>query len=82
MAEAVAARVRRYILDGSDQDLRRLVSISQGSELLRQGAHLPAAKQIVRCRAGASEAIIWIDSCGENLTWSARGSALYLLLRV
>lgn len=29
MAEAVAARVRRYIFDGTDQDLRRLLSISE-----------------------------------------------------
>jgi ubiquinone/menaquinone biosynthesis C-methylase UbiE len=29
MAEPIAERVRRYILDGSDQDLRRLLSISQ-----------------------------------------------------
>jgi len=29
MAEAVAERVRRYILDGSEQDLRRLLSISE-----------------------------------------------------
>jgi ubiquinone/menaquinone biosynthesis C-methylase UbiE len=29
MAEAVAERVRRYIFDGTDQDLRRLLSISE-----------------------------------------------------
>ena len=29
MAEAIADRVRRYILDGSDADLRRLMSISE-----------------------------------------------------
>jgi SAM-dependent methyltransferase len=29
MAEAVAERVRHYILDGTDQDLRRLLSISE-----------------------------------------------------
>ena len=29
MAEAVAARVRRYMFDGTDQDLRRLLSISE-----------------------------------------------------
>lgn len=29
MAEAVAERVRRYIFDGSDQDLRRLLSMSE-----------------------------------------------------
>jgi ubiquinone/menaquinone biosynthesis C-methylase UbiE len=29
MAEAIAERVRRYVLEGDDQDLRRLLSISQ-----------------------------------------------------
>ena len=29
MAEAITERVRRYILDGTDQDLRRLLSISE-----------------------------------------------------
>jgi ubiquinone/menaquinone biosynthesis C-methylase UbiE len=29
MAEAVKERVRRYILDGTDQDLRRLLSIAE-----------------------------------------------------
>ncbi len=29
MAEVVAERVRRYVLDGSDEDLRRLLRISQ-----------------------------------------------------
>ena len=29
MAEAVTVRVRRYILDGTDQDLRRLLAISE-----------------------------------------------------
>ncbi len=38
MTEAVAARVRRYILDGSDQDLRRLVSISQASTQMARDA--------------------------------------------
>src|SRR5215467_10254247 len=31
MAEQVAERVRRYILDGSDQDLQRLLGVSQMS---------------------------------------------------
>jgi len=38
MTEAVAARVRRYVLDGSDQDLRRLVSISQASTQMARDA--------------------------------------------
>jgi len=31
MAEPVADRVGRYILDGADEDLRRLLSIAQSS---------------------------------------------------
>jgi hypothetical protein len=29
MAEEIAARVRRYVLDGNDEDLRRLVGVSE-----------------------------------------------------
>jgi SAM-dependent methyltransferase len=38
MAEAVAERVRRYILDGTDQDLRRLLSISQAAAEMAHAA--------------------------------------------
>jgi hypothetical protein len=38
MAEAVTERVRRYILDGSDQDLRRLLSTSQVSAEMARAA--------------------------------------------
>lgn len=38
MAEAVAERVRRYILDGTDQDLRRLLSISEVSAEMARAA--------------------------------------------
>jgi SAM-dependent methyltransferase len=38
VAEAVAARVGRYILDSSDHDLRRLVSISQASATMARDA--------------------------------------------
>jgi SAM-dependent methyltransferase len=38
MAEAIAERVRRYILDGSDEDLRRLLGIAEVSrEMARAG---------------------------------------------
>src|SRR5262245_32099641 len=40
MAEAVDQRVRRYILDGADQDLRRLMSISQVSAGMARTAFL------------------------------------------
>ena len=38
MAEAVAERVRRYIFDGTDQDLRRLLSISELSAEIARAA--------------------------------------------
>ena len=38
MAEAVAERVRRYIFDGTDQDLRRLLSISELSAEMARAA--------------------------------------------
>jgi ubiquinone/menaquinone biosynthesis C-methylase UbiE len=40
MAEAIAERVTRYVLDGSDDDLRRLLSISQvTAETARRAFH-------------------------------------------
>jgi SAM-dependent methyltransferase len=38
MAEAIAERVRRYILDGSDEDLRRLLSLAEVSEEMARSA--------------------------------------------
>jgi ubiquinone/menaquinone biosynthesis C-methylase UbiE len=38
MAEALAERVRRYILDGTDQDLRRLLSIAEVSAEMARAA--------------------------------------------
>lgn len=38
MAEAVAERVRRYILDGSDEDLRRLLGIAELSAEMARAA--------------------------------------------
>jgi SAM-dependent methyltransferase len=38
MAEAVAERVRRYILDGSDEDLRRLLGIAEVSAEMARAA--------------------------------------------
>jgi ubiquinone/menaquinone biosynthesis C-methylase UbiE len=38
MADAVAERVRRYILDGADEDLRRLLSISQEAAEMARAA--------------------------------------------
>lgn len=38
MAEAVAERVRRYVLDGSDEDLRRLLSIAEVSAEMARAA--------------------------------------------
>jgi len=38
MTEAIAERVRRYILDGTDRDLRRLLSISQEAAEMTRAA--------------------------------------------
>lgn len=38
MAGTVAERIQRYVMDGSDQDLRRLLGISQVSEPMVRGA--------------------------------------------
>jgi hypothetical protein len=54
VAEAVAERVRRYILDGTDQDLRRLLSISQAAAEMAHAAF---------CRVGVQQGWHAID-CG------------------
>jgi SAM-dependent methyltransferase len=54
MAEAVAERVRHYVLDGTDQDLRRLLSISEVSAEMARAAF---------CRLGVQEGWNAID-CG------------------
>ena len=56
MAEAVAERVRRYILDGGDEDLRRLLGIAEISAVER--GQLPASRDEIPqpyrvARAGA-----------------------------
>ena len=38
MAEAIADRVRRYILDGSDEDLRRLLGVADATRELARSA--------------------------------------------
>jgi len=38
MAEAIAERVRRYILDGSDEDLRRLLSLAETTQEMARTA--------------------------------------------
>src|ERR1700745_4515890 len=54
MAEAVAERVRRYILDGGDEDLRRLLGVAEST------------REMARCafrRVGMQEGWHVID-CG------------------
>ena len=38
MAEAIADRVRRYILDGSDEDLRRLLGLAETTQGMARSA--------------------------------------------
>src|SRR5712671_5674014 len=38
MAEAIAERVRRYILDGSDEDLRRLLGVAETTQEMARSA--------------------------------------------
>jgi SAM-dependent methyltransferase len=38
MAEAIAERVRRYILDGSDEDLRRLLGVAEATREMARSA--------------------------------------------
>jgi len=58
MAEAVAERVRRYIFDGTDQDLRRLLRISELSAGMARAAFRRAGLQkgwsAIDCGCGPS----------------------------
>jgi hypothetical protein len=45
MAEAVTERVRRYILDGTDEDLRRLLGIAEISAEMARAAFVSTAAQ-------------------------------------
>ena len=45
MAEAVAERVKRYVFDGTDQDLRRLLRISELSAEMARAAFRRAGLQ-------------------------------------
>jgi hypothetical protein len=57
MAEAVAERVRRYILDGTDQDLQRLLSISElSAEMARTAFSRAVVGRDRRLRAQAGYA--------------------------
>src|SRR5262250_1235155 len=38
MADAIAERVRRYILDGSDEDLRRLLGVAESTREMARSA--------------------------------------------
>jgi len=56
MAEAIAERVRRYILDGSDEDLRRLLSLAESTrEMARSAFHrvgMGEGWQVIDCGCG------------------------------
>jgi ubiquinone/menaquinone biosynthesis C-methylase UbiE len=45
MAEAIAERVRRYILDGSDEDLRRLLGLAETTQEMARSAFRRAGMQ-------------------------------------
>ena len=56
MAEAIAERVRRYILDGGDEDLRRLLGVAESAaELARSAlrrAGLRESWHVIECGCG------------------------------
>jgi SAM-dependent methyltransferase len=45
MAEAIAERVRRYILDGGDEDLRRLLGVAETTQEMARSAFRKAGMQ-------------------------------------
>jgi len=56
MAEAIAERVRRYILDGSDEDLRRLLGVAEATREMARSAFRRAGMQegwhVIDCGCG------------------------------
>src|SRR5215831_11973558 len=56
MAEAIAERVRRYILDGSDEDLRRLLSLAETTREMARSAFrrvgMGEGWQVIDCGCG------------------------------
>ena len=56
MAEAIAERVRRYILDGSDEDLRRLLGVAESTREMARSAFRRVGMQegwhVIDCGCG------------------------------
>jgi SAM-dependent methyltransferase len=56
MTESIAGRIHRYILDGSDDDLRRLLTISELSAPMARTAvgwtKLPSGARVIECGCG------------------------------
>jgi hypothetical protein len=56
MAEAIAERVRRYILDGSDDDLRRLPGVAESTGEMTRSAFRRVGMQdgwhVIDCGCG------------------------------
>ena len=56
MAEAIAERVRRYILDGSDEDLRRLLRVAESTREMARSAFRRVGMQegwhVIDCGCG------------------------------
>src|SRR5690348_5539235 len=71
MAEAIAERVRRYILDGSDEDLRRLLGVAEST---REMAGLPSAGSACR-KAGMSSTAAAARSAGLAVMAEMAGPA-------
>jgi hypothetical protein len=56
MAEAIAERVRRYILDGGDEDLRRLLGVAESTREMAGSAFRRVGMQegwhVIDCGCG------------------------------
>ena len=56
MAEEIAERVRRYILDGSDEDLRRLLGVAESTREMARSAFRRVGMQegwhVIDCGCG------------------------------
>ena len=78
MAEVIAERVRRYILDGSDEDLRRLLGVAETTREMARSAFRRVGMQegwhAIDCGCGPIGGLAvmaeLVGPAGRRLSWA------------
>ena len=75
MADTIAERVRRYILDGSEEDLRRLLGVAESTREMARSAFRRVSMQegwhVIDCGCGPERYEIMSMSPAELETFLA-----------